>query len=196
MKRMLTTKSKFLRLCSGTRKHWAGSSRKQTAIELELEEILGRTPVKNKGGRGRRGGRKDFRLPSRCDTCGMRGAEEGLGGKSPSLRASFEKAVSPMGSSSTNSAQEDFYMGQKGQESAPPHAQSLRGGGLPRGRAPAWEKCICESSRHCSQRQRASGAPRRDIKFFLEGSSKWHTSVAATTGVSTISISRGCNFLN
>lgn len=59
----------------------------------------------------------------------MRGAEEGAGGKSPSLRASFEKAVSPMGSSSTNSAQEDFYMGQKGQESAPPHAQSLRGGG-------------------------------------------------------------------
>lgn len=52
MKRMLTTKSKFLRLCSGTRKHWAGSSRKQTAIELELEEILGRTPVKNKGGGG------------------------------------------------------------------------------------------------------------------------------------------------
>lgn len=65
----------------------------------------------------------------------MRGAEEGLGGKSPSLRASFEKAVSPMGSSSTNSAQEDFYMGQKGQESAPPHAQSLRGGGASPGKS-------------------------------------------------------------
>lgn len=36
MKRISTTKSKFLILCSGTQKHCAGSSRKQAAIKLEF----------------------------------------------------------------------------------------------------------------------------------------------------------------
>lgn len=84
--------------------------------------------MKNEGGEEAGGGRKDFKLPSRCDTRGMRGAEEAAGGKGPSLRTSFEKAVSPVGSSSTKSAQEDFYMGQKGQESVPPAMLSHCGG--------------------------------------------------------------------
>lgn len=83
--------------------------------------------MKNEGRGGAEGGRKDFRLPSRCVTCGMRGAEEGAGGKSPSLRANFEKAVSPVGSSSHRNAQEDFYMGQKGQESIPPLCSVIAG---------------------------------------------------------------------
>ena len=87
-------------------------------------------PAKDKGGGGARGGREDCSLPSRSDTCRMRGAEEGAGRKHPSLRGSFEKAVSPMGSSSTESTHEDVYLGQKGRESVPLHTRSLQGGCL------------------------------------------------------------------
>ena len=127
MKRMLTAKSKLLMLCSAS--GWVLQEANSNRVRIRRDSW--KDACEEYRGRGRRGGRKDFRLPSRYDTCGMRGVEEGAGGKSPSLQANFEKAVSPMGSSSTKSAQEDFYMGQKGQESAPTAMLSHYAGASP-----------------------------------------------------------------
>lgn len=111
------------------------------------------------------------------------------GWKSLRLRGSFEKAVSPKGSSSTKGAQQDFNVGQQEWELVHPPCQVIARG-CPGSAPRAWGKRSSESPRHQSQRLSAN-CTYNDIKFFLEGRSKWHTSMAATRGFSNISINKG-----